>query len=272
VNEKRWQPGDIVVLRYIETETSARMVHAYIGDPAGPADEPFLVSGEVVTVQARPYRVIEDTEEAVALYQPSGAPMPRWRLRDRRYVENPTSTRGDSVRLLFPGRHYDVTLFFETSDTPPWFYSALFDGDGLTAGWRERERARAPRGYGRSDVPHRRFRGWYVNIQTPPVRTAVGFDIADLALDIVIRPDRSWYWKDEDELATAVSRGACSSQFAAALRVVGENVVPLIEEGAWPFNDEWIAWPPPSDWRIDSVPDGWQELPGLLKDDALGNP
>jgi hypothetical protein len=52
------------------------------------------------------------------------------------------------------------------------------------------------------------FLGWYVNLQRPIVRTALGFDSADLQLDIIIRPDLVTYqWKDEDELAEDVERG-----------------------------------------------------------------
>lgn len=36
------------------------------------------------------------------------------------------------------------------------------------------------------------FRGWYVNLQEPLRRTAVGHDMRDQALDIVIAPDGSW--------------------------------------------------------------------------------
>src|SRR5947207_10944406 len=99
--EARWQYGDIVVLRYSETPTSARMVHAYMGDPAAPSrGEPFLVNGRLVTLQARPYRVIEDSGERVALFQPHGTLLPRWRIADRCYLLDPSRRAGESVRLL----------------------------------------------------------------------------------------------------------------------------------------------------------------------------
>jgi hypothetical protein len=41
---------------------------------------------------------------------------------------------------------------------------------------------------------------WYVNLEGPWRRTAIGFDSLDHALDIIIEPDLStWRWKDEEE-------------------------------------------------------------------------
>ena len=41
--------------------------------------------------------------------------------------------------------------------------------------------------------------GWYVNFSRPPVWRPDGWDSADLALDLEVEPDGSWWWKDEDE-------------------------------------------------------------------------
>jgi hypothetical protein len=269
VNEtKRWQPGDVVVLRYVETYTSARMVHAILGDPASPGSgPPFLINGQVVTVAARPYRVIKDTDDVTALFQPEGTPLPRWDIGEKRYLENVALSRGESVRLLYPGRNYDTTLFFEGTGEAAWFFDALFTGDGLRAGWRER-RGRE----GTSATPAttqksaERFRGWYVNVQPPFRRTPFGFDITDQTLDIVVRPDRSWYWKDEDELALAVAKGACTPEMAATIRRAGEHAAGLIEARKSPFDDEWTGWRAPDGWAISEIPDGWQFLPALLPD------
>jgi hypothetical protein len=50
----RWQPGDAVVVRYVETPESIRMLHAVMGDSIAPSASnpyPFLVDGEIVTVR-----------------------------------------------------------------------------------------------------------------------------------------------------------------------------------------------------------------------------
>ena len=50
--------------------------------------------------------------------------------------------------------------------------------------------------------------GWYVNFQEPFRRTPHGIQTMDLALDIIVEPDRSgWRWKDEDEFELFRARG-----------------------------------------------------------------
>jgi Protein of unknown function (DUF402) len=265
VSEKRWLAGEVVVLRYVETTTSAQMVLAVMGDPALIRGVPFLENGQYVTVGARPYRVIEDSEEVTALFQPEGTAMARWHIAEGQLLPQPQLSQGDSLRLFYPGRPYDVTMFFEAHGEPPWLYDGLFEGEGLRDGWRERRQAvgeDAFRGPPRPVEPGR-FRGWYVNVQTPFKRTSYGFDIADMTLDVVVRPDRSWYLKDEDELATAIEKGACSEAQAAAIKQVGEGVIQLIESGSAPFDEIWRRWLPFPREAIRDIPDGWQALPNV---------
>src|SRR4051794_2034958 len=89
VNEKRWQAGDVVVLRYVETPTSAAIVHAYMGNPAVIAGVPFLANGRVLTHAARPYRVVENSNERMVLYQLAGTAWPRWLIDEGRYLPQP---------------------------------------------------------------------------------------------------------------------------------------------------------------------------------------
>jgi Protein of unknown function (DUF402) len=239
-----------------------------MGDPARPggASEPFLVEGRVVTVGARPYRVIKDSEDVSVLFQPEGTLLPRWLIAEQRYLDSPTATRGVTLRLLYTSKAYDVTLFFEGSGESPWYHDALFLREGLRAGWRVRRSAIA--GISRGTPVNRNpgaFRGWYVNLQST-YRTPYGFDVVDQTLDIVVRPDRTWYWKDEDELALAVAKGACSGDYAATLRRAGEEAIKLVEERRSPFDDERTNWRPPSDWEILQIPDGWQSRPALIED------
>jgi hypothetical protein len=55
--------------------------------------------------------------------------------------------------------------------------------------------------------PDREFRGWYVNLQEPFRHTPLGFDTQDRELDLVVAPDGSWRYKDEEELAGWMERG-----------------------------------------------------------------
>lgn len=98
------------------------------------------------------------------------------------------------------------------------------------------------------------FTGWYVNLQEPLNRTRRGFETRDQFLDIQVAPDRSWRWKDEDELEQAVELDRLSREEADAVRHEGERVIPDIEEGRFPFDGSLIDWRPDPEWPIPPVP------------------
>jgi hypothetical protein len=223
----------------------------------------------VLTVQARPYRVVEHSADLIALYQPEGTPLPRWLISEQRYLPEVARSRGESIRLLFPKKEYDATLFFDTAKEPPWFFSALFEDEGLLNGWRQRRPSWETEGGALTRGQPGRFRGWYVNFQSCPIPRPYGFDLVDHTLDIVVRPDLSWYWKDEDELQLALDKGALDQQLADSIRATGEEVVKLIDSRATPFDNRWTEWHSshhPSWPAIEGFPDGWQNEPALLPD------
>lgn len=90
--------------------------------------------------------------------------------------------------------------------------------------------------------------GWYVNIEMPFERTEIGFDTMDHELDIVIAPDLSWRWKDEDKLAELVAGGVYTEPQAAEFREAGLDAVRRMELNAAPFNEPWPDWRPDPSW------------------------
>jgi Protein of unknown function (DUF402) len=102
-----------------------------------------------------------------------------------------------------------------------------------------------------------RFIGYYVNLQEPVRRSPFGFDSLDYALDIVIEPDGSWRWKDEDELEDAVNQGVFTASEAAAIRAQGERVIAdiptLLPTG-------WEDWRPDPTWPPLLLPAGWDQV------------
>jgi hypothetical protein len=72
---------------------------------------------------------------------------------------------------------------------------------------------------------HWRHECWYVNLEVPWSRAPGAIETMDHELDIIVRPDRSWEWKDEDRLAELVAAGAHSTEEAARFRETGERVV-----------------------------------------------
>jgi hypothetical protein len=110
------------------------------------------------------------------------------------------------------------------------------------------------------EAPARRFQGWYVNLEDPWREFALGFDTRDHTLDLWVEPDRTWSWKDEDELEVAVRVGFYSAGEAAAIRAEGERVVERIEAWAPPFSEGWERWQPDPSWPVPVLPPGWDAL------------
>ena len=111
------------------------------------------------------------------------------------------------------------------------------------------------------DGPDRDFRCWYLNLQAPFRRTAIGYDTQDLELDIVVAPDGSFVLKDLEFMDQRVAEGRFTPELVAEVHrrrrpdhgrarrrpaLVGSPVVDL---GARP------AWPTPT------LPDGWADVP-----------
>jgi hypothetical protein len=108
------------------------------------------------------------------------------------------------------------------------------------------------------------FTGWYVNLEDPGVRwddgVLAGVDVVDQDLDVVVAPDRSWRWKDDDEF---VERLALPDHYwvpdEAAVRAEGKRVVALVEAGEFPFDGTWCDFRPDPAWPVPTaLPPGWQ--------------
>jgi hypothetical protein len=105
------------------------------------------------------------------------------------------------------------------------------------------------------------LREYYVNLQTPLVRTTTGFDMVEHILDVTIPPDRStWAWKDEDELAEAIARGLFTEQDAASFHYWGERAVERILLRKPPFDQDWASWRPDPAWHAPELPAGWDRV------------
>jgi predicted RNA-binding protein associated with RNAse of E/G family len=99
------------------------------------------------------------------------------------------------------------------------------------------------------------FHRWYVNLETPLIRSHVGFDFTDLFLDLSVTPDGIWRWLDEHELEQAVTVGVLSPEEAAAARAEGERVI-----AHWPFPTGWEDFRPDPAWPVPLLPAGWESV------------
>jgi hypothetical protein len=96
-------------------------------------------------------------------------------------------------------------------------------------------------------------------LQEPFRRTALGFETMDLVLDVLIDVDRTWRWKDEDELETFVSRRIFSEALAARIRDEGLRVARRAERNEPPFDEPWPEWHSDPFWSPLCLPDAWDE-------------
>lgn len=108
-----------------------------------------------------------------------------------------------------------------------------------------------------------RFTGWYVNLEERALRwddgTVAGVDVIDQDLDVVVAPDRTWQWKDEDEFT---ERLAYPDHYwvhdEQAVRTEGRRVIKMIEAGDFPFDGTWTDYHPDPSWPVPTaLPPGW---------------
>jgi predicted RNA-binding protein associated with RNAse of E/G family len=125
------------------------------------------------------------------------------------------------LRLLFPGRRHSVWLFWKSGD------------EGT------------------------RFSRYFVNLEEPFRRTAIGFDTQDHTLDVIVNPDLSWGWRDETELDDHVREGFFTSDLADAVRAEAARVIDEITRGVHPCLSGWSEWRPRPEWAIPAIPAGW---------------
>lgn len=196
-----------------------------------------------VICDVKPVIVVEDSPEQVALFIPRGTPtLMSWPIPDDR----PKPWGPGEWKLISATWRYRHTLFLQQ----PGEWRAVW------ARWNE----------------DWQFDGWYVNLQEPLWRTQWGFDIRDLQLDILVAPDRTWRWKDEDDFARSLECGLICEEFGEKVRESARDAIAAIEAGTWPFDESWRDWRPEAGWGTPELP-GAAELERVLQwseEDSLG--
>ena len=109
--------------------------------------------------------------------------------------------------------------------------------------------------------PARRFAGWYLNLEEPFRRTAIGYDTQDLELDVWIPADGSWTFKDEDLLDERVGDGRYPEEQAEATRALGAEIGAMLDRGERWWDGRWAAFAPDPAWRAPAFPEGWEAAP-----------
>lgn len=94
------------------------------------------------------------------------------------------------------------------------------------------------------------FTCWYVNLEEPFRRTPIGFDSSDQELDIVVLPDRSWFFKDWDLLDQHVARGRYSPELVATIRAEGLRIGAELDARTHWWDDQHIRHSNPRGQRV----------------------
>ncbi len=201
--------------------------------------------GEQVVVQevwrdrvwaARPMTVVRDDDELVSLWFPKGTRWKRPTVPPSRTMDGPRAVLlASCLRLgdwVFEDAEWDASTLslMRPGEWHAQWVSWLDDGT---------------------------LWGWYANLQEPFRRTGMGYETMDLVLDVLIEPDLTWRWKDEDELDVFVATGTFSESLAQRVRDEGLRIARRAERNEPPFDEPWPDWRPDPSWRRPELPDGW---------------
>jgi hypothetical protein len=119
--------------------------------------------------------------------------------------------------------------------------------------------------------PQRAFNGWYLNLQQPFRRTALGYDTQDLELDIWVPAKGPWSFKDRELLQQRVAEGRFTQAEADAILEYGIVLGERLERGERWWDERWASWSPPDSWTPAALPEGWAQPPTELPvHDPLG--
>ena len=100
-----------------------------------------------------------------------------------------------------------------------------------------------------------RFTHWYVNLESPYTRGLDCIANVDHHLDVVVNADRSWQWKDEQDLDEVIDKpGFWTAEQAAKIRAEGRQVIATAKSGAFPFDRTWCDFRPDPQWPVPRLP------------------
>jgi hypothetical protein len=106
----------------------------------------------------------------------------------------------------------------------------------------------------------RQFLSWYLNLQEPFRRTAIGVDTQDQELDVIVFPDGQWLLKDDEYMDQRVREGRYSSAEVADIRAVGARLTAMVDAGDTWWDPAFTSWNPDPSWATPVLPDGWEAV------------
>ena len=95
------------------------------------------------------------------------------------------------------------------------------------------------------------------------MRTDIGVDTTDHSLDLVIKPDFTWQWKDDDIAQQWVDLGVYTQAHTDQFFADGAAVIEMAKRRLFPFDGSFRDWEPSPAWPVPTVRPGWEDIPGF---------
>jgi Protein of unknown function (DUF402) len=174
-------------------------------------------------------RVVEDTDGLFVTFVPTGAPFG--------YGAGPWPT---------------------ANGLQPWYPKPAWTGHGTLIVQRPGD-AYAIQHFWTGD--DRRFERWYVNLQAPMRRTAIGYDTDDHELDLVVWADGRRDLKDDEKMEERVREGRYTAAEVVEFRALAADIAAMLDAArAW-WDPRYAEWEPDPAWGPITLVDGWERAP-----------
>jgi hypothetical protein len=177
---------------------------------------------------AIPERVVDDAPDLLVTYIPTGAPFG--------YAPGPWPTE--------TGFH-------------PWHPNPAWKGHGALVVQRPDDAYAVWHFWGGDD---RRFESWYLNLQSPFRRTAIGYDTQDHELDVIVLPDGQWFFKDDEKMEQRIAEGLYTADEVVEIRARGRALGEMLDAGATWWDPAFTTWSPDPSWSTPALPAGWADV------------
>lgn len=187
---------------------------------------------------ARPMTVVAVEPERLVLWSPKGT---LWRTATDPHGLERLPTRGERFARRMTSMAWVMGEF--TTDIDSLYLIPHVGMHAVSLGW----------------LPDGSFAGWYINLQEQFSRGKERFRTMDLTLDLLISPDGTWRWKDEDELEVLVAAGVYPADLPDLLRLEGERVLEMHRTHQPPFSEGWERWRP-EPWPAPVLPSDWETV------------
>lgn len=147
----------------------------------------------------------------------------RWQFKDRDWTLEKYSWRTNRLLMLLE---------------PDQFYSTMFFWNHMS----------------------NEFLCYYMNFQLPFRRTQNGINTLDLDLDLLIKPDFTFEWKDVDDYQKAVENEVIDPEWIKGIDESKEDILSRLERRSYPFDGSWLNWVPDPHWTPSKLPENWDKI------------